>query len=212
MMGEQTAENQSAARERRIAEIRERRAKITPPPWGPHEMPALSGGAHEWFEVGPYPDHPVCEVTNDYENFRANAEFIAKAPEDIDCLLSLLQLKRNEPSTVTTSEVATRDLDWALRELADGWIDSSQREGPYGFYQNARRVLEAIADDARANAIREAVREVTRELTYSDDVINDERVPFDDLSMCRRAVFALQSLLDKKEGEDGPTTTVADVD
>jgi 8-oxo-dGTP pyrophosphatase MutT (NUDIX family) len=49
-----------------------------------------------------------------------------------------------------------RDFDWALRELADGWIDNGQREGPYGFNCNARRVLELITNDARINAIGEA--------------------------------------------------------
>lgn len=31
-----------------------------------------------------------------------------------------------------------RNLDWVLKELADGWIESKERDG---FYRNARRVL-----------------------------------------------------------------------
>lgn len=41
------------------------------------------------------------------------------------------------------------DLEWALRELADGWISNNERDGEYGFYQNARRVLTAVASDAQ---------------------------------------------------------------
>lgn len=88
-------------------------------------------------------------------------------------------------------EVERRDLDWALRELADGWIVNNKREGPHGFYRNARRVLESVIGDARANAIREArekVQAMPAELFTADEI-----------------TAVLQSLLDKKEGEDGRT-------
>lgn len=56
-------------------------------------------------------------------------------------------ISRHFPPTEST--LPARDLDWALRELADGWIQNNEREGPYGFYQNARRVLESVIADAR---------------------------------------------------------------
>lgn len=45
------------------------------------------------------------------------------------------------------------DLDWALRELADGWIGNDEREGQYGFYTNARRVLELVIADVARSAV-----------------------------------------------------------
>jgi hypothetical protein len=45
-------------------------------------------------------------------------------------------------------ETLRPDLDWALRELADGWISNNEREGEYGFNRNARRVLELLLADS----------------------------------------------------------------
>ena len=61
---------------------------------------------------------------------------------DIDFLLSIV--KGQEADT-------KRDFDWALREIADGWIANNEREGEYGFYRNVQRVLGLISDDAAAS-------------------------------------------------------------
>lgn len=55
-------------------------------------------------------------------------------------------------------------------------------------------IAQNIYDHARVNAIRECVEAVNRELTYSDDIADDKRVPFDDLAMRDRAVAALGQL------------------
>lgn len=54
---------------------------------------------------------------------------------------------------IAEQAAALPDLDWALRELADGWISNNEREGEYGFNQDARRVMEVLlADSAQAIA------------------------------------------------------------
>jgi hypothetical protein len=101
------------------------------------------------------------------------------------------------PAEATQVAVEARDLEWALRELADGWIDNNQREGPYGFYQNARRVLELIASDARADAIRDAVERLRAARITGFNGVGSE-------TMKEACVAALESLT-TKEGDDGPT-------
>lgn len=65
-----------------VKEARELLSGISQPPWTADEMPAMSGGVHEWFEINDATDTQVAEVTNDYGlNFRNNAALIARAPE-----------------------------------------------------------------------------------------------------------------------------------
>lgn len=45
----------------------------------------------------------------------------------------------SESESAPTAEVD--EIDWALRDLADGWIASNEREG---FYANARNVIQRI--------------------------------------------------------------------
>lgn len=72
--------------------------------------------------------------------------------------------------SVAQPEADLRNFDWALRELADGWISNNEREGEYGFYQNARRVLELIVADSTAEVSRlnsevERLRKYEREVS-----------------------------------------------
>lgn len=79
---------------------------------------------------------------SDDDNWMDNADRLGSR---IDSLLELRSAPVDAVAEPPTTEI---DLEWALRELADGWIASNQREGEYGFYQNARRVLTAVANDA----------------------------------------------------------------
>lgn len=102
-----------------VAEIEARANAATGGPWGPHEMSPLSEGLHEWFEVGPYPDSSVCEVTNDYPNFRANAEFIGHAREDIPALCATVRALRAE------NERLSRDSAELARKLENSGRNAS---------------------------------------------------------------------------------------
>lgn len=64
------------------------------------------------------------------------------------CISSLSIRLSDLAAVAQPPPTAEIDFDWALRELADGWISNNEREGEYGFYQNARRVLALIANDA----------------------------------------------------------------
>lgn len=55
---------------------------------------------------------------------------------------------------------SAKDAEWALHELADGWISNNEREGEYGFNRNAQQVLDAIANDAAARMRDRCVQKV----------------------------------------------------
>lgn len=84
----------------------------------------------------------VDEIEDEREPFPAWGE---KAKQKYTAIV-LNHLTKHLP-TAAADEPVTED--WALRELADGWITNNEREGPHGFYRNARRVLDAIANDER---------------------------------------------------------------
>lgn len=67
------------------------------------------------------------------------------------------------PTEAAQVAVEAHDLEWALRELADGWITNNEREGPHGFYQNVRRVLESVIADATDAGEVERLRKIVRE-------------------------------------------------
>ena len=73
-----------------LAEIMERRGKITPGPWNcKDEHPGQACGyvrpnADKWDEVA------TCYARGDFANARADADFIAHAPTDIDTLLGII--------------------------------------------------------------------------------------------------------------------------
>lgn len=78
----------------RLKQIRERRSKITKPPW--ILMPELCGpegqGVYQQESIG-----RICEVGDPYPRGdnrpQENMEFIVNAPDDIDFLLRLVEEK-----------------------------------------------------------------------------------------------------------------------
>jgi hypothetical protein len=94
-----------------------------------------------------------------------------------------------EDAAPAPSDAPPVDLDWALRELADGWITNNEREGPYGFYQNARRVLELIIADCSPSDV--SVNEAAREIVTQ---IETEREPHPEWSSKARAKYVAMAV------------------